>query len=489
MTPHTAPTPTVSIIIPMYNARATVAATINSLLRQTLTNWEAIIIDDGSTDGCARLVEAAARREPRIRLISQRNAGPGAARNAGLDLARGEYLAFLDPDDTLYPGAYETLLTLARSTPHRAALGSWDYTNEAGHPLAWAESAAKVPTLNLEALLNREYFAIHAQLLHRDTLGGLRFDPALRFYEDFDLFARLAIRGVEWATTDRIVCTYRLRSVNRASPDIIRRFHDDAGVIRRIFSQARAAGWGDRIDLTPARETGLMHQHALRFAHLTLLDDPSPSGALAAEIFASIRSTLPISPNLAAQAIRDFQFVDRLDAADMPREIPRYAAALAAWWRRCTAEGWAGPGFEADARRAAARELASMQDFSGALLNRCGASRDLIILGFGRNGQRLAREMARRGLPITVRDDGLNADTARARAGQAPITFINRDQPYDPEPLYLLSVLSDEAYLQRLPRGLDLVRWADHYRHSAEDYLARLINHWPADVRASRRAA
>lgn len=481
--------PTISVIIPLFNARATLDAALDSLLAQTFTGWEAVIIDDGSTDDCGQLAAACAERDPRFRLARQPNAGPGAARNAGLDLARGEYIAFLDPDDTVYPGAYETLLDLARRTPHRAALGSWDYCDESGRALSWVESAAKLPRFNLEALINREHFAIHAQLIHRDTLAGLRFDPALRFYEDLELFARLAARGVEWVTTERLVCTYRLRQVDRGSPEIVRRFHADAGVVRGMLAAARRAGWGDRIDLSPVRESGLMHVHALRFAHLTLLQDPSPTRSLAAEIFASVRSTLPISPNLAALAIRDFQHVDRLDAAEMPAHLPRYARALAAWWRRCISEGWAGPGFESAARRATARELAAMQDFSTALLNRCGGDRPMVILGFGRNGQRLAREMARRGLPIAIRDDGLTAEAAGARAGEIPITFIGREQPYDPEPLYLLSVLNDDAYLQRLPRGLDLVRWADHFRHASDDYLARLIRAWPGEEHALSRAA
>lgn len=473
--------PTISVIIPMHNARATIAAALDSLLAQTMPEWEAVIVDDGSTDGGHDIAAAYAYRDSRIRLLRQAGAGPAAARNAGLSAATGEFVAFLDAHDTLHPGAYESLLAIAVNSPHRAAIGAWDYRTEAGRLVAWAESATGHSVFGVDALLNRGPFAIHAQIIHRDTLAGLRFDPALPACSGVELFDRLAARGVEWTTTDRVVCSRRLRPIDRGTPSVIHRSQNEIESVRRAFGAARAAGLADQIDLSPAREAGALHLHALRFAHLALLDDDSADKEIAAEIFASVRSTLAITPNVAATAIRDFQHADGLSAADMARQLPRYAAALAAWWRRCTAEGWAGPGFEIQARRAAAREVASMQDFSASLLDRCGAARPIVILGFGRNGQRLAREMHRRGLPVTVRDDGLNADAARARAGMTGITFIDRDQAYDPEPLYLLSVLSDEAYLQRLPRGLDLVRWADHFRHSAEDYLSKLIRHWPAE--------
>lgn len=478
--------PTVSILIVTSDDHAALAATLGSLRAQTLTDWEAVLISAGQDRAVAPLL----RTEPRIRLVDTPCNGPAAARNAGLDVARGEFIAFLNAGDTLDPCAFASLVEAARSAPHRAALGSWSMPEEPGPAASPLDSRLNAAAFGLDALLQGECPPMQAQLIHRETLAGLRFDDQAPGLANLGFFGPLAARGVEWAITGAPICTRRTARPDRASAALIRDFQDHLALLRGMLGQAREAGLGSDIDLTPAREAGLLHQAALRSAHRSLLDDPSPRKDLAAEIFSSVRSTLAITPNLAARAMHDFQLLDGLDSADMPRQLRRYAAALAPWWRRCTAEGWAGPGFEPAARRALARELASMQDFSAALLNRCGASRELIILGFGRNGRRLARELARRGLPVTVRDDGLTADEARARAGNIAITFIDRDQPYDPEPLYLLSVLSDEAYLQRLPRGLDLVRWADHFRHFADDTLARLIRAWPTEtVQPARLAA
>lgn len=96
------PGPSVSVIVPLYNAEAFAAQCIDSVLAQTLREFELICVDDGSDDGTCEIVEERARRDERVVLVRQAaNAGPGAARNAGLDKARGRYVYCLDADDYL----------------------------------------------------------------------------------------------------------------------------------------------------------------------------------------------------------------------------------------------------------------------------------------------------------------------------------------------------------------------------------------------------
>src|SRR3954468_22992204 len=92
--------PQVSVIIPVFNAAATVAETIESVLRQTFDDYEIIVVDDGSTDRTAHVL---GRYQDRIQMIRRPNGGISAARNSGVAVSRGEYLAFLDGDDLWVP--------------------------------------------------------------------------------------------------------------------------------------------------------------------------------------------------------------------------------------------------------------------------------------------------------------------------------------------------------------------------------------------------
>lgn len=108
-------TPAVSVIVPVYNSADCLGRAVESVLGQTLGNLELILIDDGSSDGSQQLCDDYAARDPRVRTVHQANAGVAAATNTGLDLARGEYVAFLDHDDYLSGVFCERLYRLAVS--------------------------------------------------------------------------------------------------------------------------------------------------------------------------------------------------------------------------------------------------------------------------------------------------------------------------------------------------------------------------------------
>jgi GT2 family glycosyltransferase len=112
-------TPRVSVIVPLYNKAAFVRRALDSVASQTFADFETIVVDDGSTDGGARAVEDF--KDPRFRLVSQPNAGPGAARNRGVAEAGGEYLAFLDADDEWLPEFLEESLRLLEKFSGEAA--------------------------------------------------------------------------------------------------------------------------------------------------------------------------------------------------------------------------------------------------------------------------------------------------------------------------------------------------------------------------------
>ena len=99
----------ISIIIPVYNAERYLTGCLNSVLAQSFTDWECICVDDGSTDGSGRILDAYAEHDERFKVIHKENGGVSSARNVGLETAEGEWITFVDSDDELFPYSLQTL--------------------------------------------------------------------------------------------------------------------------------------------------------------------------------------------------------------------------------------------------------------------------------------------------------------------------------------------------------------------------------------------
>ena len=126
--------PLLSIIVPVYKVENYLPKCIDSILAQTFTDFELILVDDGSPDDCPALCDAAAEKDARVRVIHQKNGGLSAARNAGLDVARGEWIGFVDSDDYIAPEMYETLYKAVQNTGADLALCDYAAVDEAGIP-------------------------------------------------------------------------------------------------------------------------------------------------------------------------------------------------------------------------------------------------------------------------------------------------------------------------------------------------------------------
>lgn len=123
--------PAISVIMPVYQAAAFLRDSVRSVLDQTFRDFELILVDDGSTDGSAALCGALAEEDSRVRVLHKKNGGVSAARNDGMDLAKGEYLYFCDADDTIAPDALEKL--------HGALTGAGADTSGCGVRLVWPD--------------------------------------------------------------------------------------------------------------------------------------------------------------------------------------------------------------------------------------------------------------------------------------------------------------------------------------------------------------
>lgn len=106
--------PKVSIIVPIYNVERYLDRCMQTLLGQTMTDIEIILVDDGSPDRCPQMCDEYAKKDPRVKVVHKQNGGLGYARNSGLDVATGEYVAFVDSDDFTSVEAYETLYKVAK---------------------------------------------------------------------------------------------------------------------------------------------------------------------------------------------------------------------------------------------------------------------------------------------------------------------------------------------------------------------------------------
>lgn len=207
--------PLISIIMPVYNAGVLLHTAVESVLRQSFADFELLLVDDGSTDGSAALAHELAKKDGRIRVLEQPNAGICAARNLGLQHCRGQWFTFCDDDDTMLPHALETLLVLAKSTGADVVRGGYRLlrANAAGtavelpHPPGQAIIIHKPAGQGYLQFLQQSgpQFVWNAMYC-TNRLGHLRFDETCRKgLEDFAFNAAVFQQADSAAYTPQIV--------------------------------------------------------------------------------------------------------------------------------------------------------------------------------------------------------------------------------------------------------------------------------------------
>lgn len=207
------PVPAVSIVMPAYNVEPFIGEAIESVLAQTFTDYELLIVDDGATDGTRRVAEQAADRDPRIQLIVQENRGLAAARNTALRHARGGYIALLDSDDIWCPEFLAAQVAVLDARPEIDIVTGNAWTlggHEDGRPARPTPDPRPAP--NLYTILGDEFSVFIMSVFRRrvyETIGG--FDELLRTNEDFDFWLRAALAGFRFGRNDTPLGHYRRR--------------------------------------------------------------------------------------------------------------------------------------------------------------------------------------------------------------------------------------------------------------------------------------
>jgi glycosyltransferase involved in cell wall biosynthesis len=185
--------PTVSVIMPSYNAGAYIAEAIQSVIGQTFGNWELIIVDDGSRDNTAEIV-AKHLADKRIHFIKQENRGASASRNVGIRRSRGRYIAFLDADDIWLPEKLEKQMTVFAKYPHAGVCSAGYYAISPAGELLGTRLHDEYYGNLAKFLFLKGSPAMSSAVVSREVLEKIGFlDEALPYAMDFDLWLRISL--------------------------------------------------------------------------------------------------------------------------------------------------------------------------------------------------------------------------------------------------------------------------------------------------------
>lgn len=227
--------PEVSVIIPTYNSAGYVTQAIESVLRQTFRDFEILVIDDGSTDETEEVMR---RYDPVVRYIRQSNGGVAVARNRGIQEARGQYVAFLDADDTWFEDKLGQQIAALRITTHyRVCYSAFTLADSELKPLATVQSKRVGSTLEDLLLRGNIVGSICTVMCQRslfEVTGG--FDDRLSQCADWDMWVRLAAH-TEFLYLHEPTVTYRQHGSNMSRNAALLE-HDSVRVLEKGFQMA-----------------------------------------------------------------------------------------------------------------------------------------------------------------------------------------------------------------------------------------------------------
>lgn len=223
----------VSVIIPIYKAEKYLPMCVDSVLNQSYRNLEVILVDDGSPDDCPAICDEYAKKDKRIRVIHQKNAGLSAARNAGIDISTGDYLTFLDSDDALHVDFVARLLAACEDTGAEIAVGNFlratvaEYLPKIAVPLE-NQPVRVVDGREANMMLYRKWsewvrmIIACAKLYRREVFASERF-PLVKLHEDEALVYKLLYRCRKVALVDELMYFYTTNPesmmANRYTPE------------------------------------------------------------------------------------------------------------------------------------------------------------------------------------------------------------------------------------------------------------------------------
>ncbi|MEN9519548.1 MAG: hypothetical protein RLZZ381_2136 [Cyanobacteriota bacterium] len=254
--------PIISIVIPTYNSELTIQETIESIQKQTFTDFEIIVIDDGSQDNTVDVVKNLVKSESRLKIFPYENGGVSVARNRGIEIARGEFISLLDGDDLWTPDKLESQLKALKNNPQAGVAYSWsNLIDEDGKFLGSGGSPLYQGNVYQE-LLHGNFLSNGSSILVRreavESIGNFPTDYPLA--SDWDFYLRLASKW-PFVVVPKYQILYRQRS-NSMSSNIEPLIEASCGVLARASQLAP-------VELQSSRNKSWSNLH-LYFANLYL---------------------------------------------------------------------------------------------------------------------------------------------------------------------------------------------------------------------------
>lgn len=208
--------PLISIIVPIYNVEVYLAKCVDSILTQTYTNLEIILVNDGSSDSCGRLCDEYAKQDKRIKVIHKKNGGQSDARNVAIDIVTGEFISFIDSDDYVTDDYIMTLYSLIEKYKCKVSAASYATFVEGSIPKVVDEGYKEDCQVNIKAVEEMFYqekydTAPWAKLYHVSLFAtGIRYPKGI-IYEDLATTYLLIFQSDEVAFCNRRIYNYLLR--------------------------------------------------------------------------------------------------------------------------------------------------------------------------------------------------------------------------------------------------------------------------------------
>ncbi|MGJ7437947.1 glycosyltransferase [Streptococcus equinus] len=213
--------PLISVIVPVYKVEGYLEKCIESIISQTYSNLEIILVDDGSPDDCGKICNDYALKDKRIKVIHKTNGGLSSARNAGIDVATGEYLGFVDSDDTIEPFMYEKMMTAIKRDKTELAVCSVNYVFENGKKIAKSNLGVDTIFDFYDAMIEMNSHRIFdmgawSKLYHKKLFFNLRF-PVGKLSEDYYIMYKIFDRAqkVSYISTPCYNYLQRQNSITR----------------------------------------------------------------------------------------------------------------------------------------------------------------------------------------------------------------------------------------------------------------------------------